>query len=152
MWPVPLTQVLYHHVLNWFFLPKPQFWEFIWIFSSRNHQLKIKYLPHSEIQILPNKFHEILLLKIFSRNTKGTFQFVQKNFDYDLFSFHFIFSEEIIQYSRTFALPVQKSWNQAHAPLLIESFPMTPRTRTWSIPIRWTPHNYKTKQTTFLHS
>jgi hypothetical protein len=29
---------------------------------------------------------------------------------------------------------------------------MTPRTRTWSIPIRWTPHNYKTKQTTFLHS
>jgi len=30
-----------------------------------------------------------------------------------------IFSEEIIQYSRTFALQVQTSWNQAHAPLLI---------------------------------
>jgi len=113
-------------------------------FQQQKSSVKNQYLPHSEIQILPNKFHEILLIKIFSRNTKGTFQFVQKNFDYDLFSFHFIFSEEIIQYSRTFALPVQKSWNQAHAPLLIESFPMTPRTRTWSIPIRKNPHNYKT--------
>jgi hypothetical protein len=28
------------HVLNWFFLPKPGFWEFIWIFSGSN-QLKI---------------------------------------------------------------------------------------------------------------
>jgi hypothetical protein len=33
-----------------------------------------------------------------------------------------IFSEEIIQYSRTFALQVKTSWNQAHAPLLVESF------------------------------
>jgi hypothetical protein len=33
---------------------------------------------------------------------------------------------EIIQYSRTFGL--QRSWNQAHTPLLIESFPKTPRT------------------------
>jgi hypothetical protein len=24
------------HVLNWFFLPKPGFWEFIWIFSGRS--------------------------------------------------------------------------------------------------------------------
>ncbi len=29
-----------YHVLNWFFLPKPGFLEFIWIFSCRNH-LKI---------------------------------------------------------------------------------------------------------------
>jgi hypothetical protein len=39
-----------------------------------------------------------------------------------------IFSEEIIQYSRTFAPQVQTSWNQAHAPLLVESFPKRPRT------------------------
>ncbi len=26
-----------YHVLNWFFLPKPGFLEFIWIFSDRNH-------------------------------------------------------------------------------------------------------------------
>jgi hypothetical protein len=29
----------------------------------------------------------------------------------------------------TFAPEVQMSWNQAHAPLLIESFPKTPRTQ-----------------------
>jgi hypothetical protein len=35
------------HVLNWLFLPKPGFLEFIWIFSGRNH-LKINISPHSE--------------------------------------------------------------------------------------------------------
>ncbi len=50
------------------------------------------------------------------------------------------------QYSRTFPLQVQMSWNQAHAPLLIESFRKTPR-RTWS-EASWFrgSHNYKTKQ------
>ncbi len=38
MWPVLLAQV--YCILNWLFLPKPGFLEFIWIFSSRNH-LKI---------------------------------------------------------------------------------------------------------------
>jgi hypothetical protein len=41
------------------------------------------------------------------------------------------FSEEIIQYSRTFAPQVQTSWNQAHAPLLVESFPKTSREIQW---------------------
>ncbi len=59
-----------------------------------------------------------------------------------------IFSEEIIQYSRTFALQVQTLWNQANAPLLVESFQ------------RHQEHNLKhpglvdlitTKQTSFLH-
>jgi hypothetical protein len=45
-----------YHVLNWFFLLKPGFLEFIWIFSSRNH-LKIKISPTFWIQILPNKSH-----------------------------------------------------------------------------------------------
>ncbi len=64
--------------------------------------------------------------------------------------FNLIFSEEIIQYSRTFVRQVQTSWNQAHAPLLVESFPKTPR--TWSEASQFGgSHNYKRKQTTFLH-
>jgi hypothetical protein len=37
------------------------------------------------------------------------------------------------------------SWNQAHAPLLIESFPKTPRTQSEA---SWfsESHNYKTEQ------
>jgi hypothetical protein len=42
------------------------------------------------------------------------------------------------------------SWNQAHAPLLIESFPKTPRTQFEASQFGGS-HNYKTKQTTFLH-
>jgi hypothetical protein len=58
-----------------------------------------------------------------SNNTKGRFQFLKK-FCYDLI----YFCEKIIQYSRNFAPQLQMSWNQAHAPLLVESFPKTPRT------------------------
>ncbi len=54
----------------------------------------------------------------FPTTPKGTFQFLQ-NFQ---LRFNLIFSEEIIQYSRTFALQVQKSWNQAHAPILLRAF------------------------------
>jgi hypothetical protein len=59
-----------------------------------------------------------------SNNTKGIFQFP---WNFQLL-FNLIFSENIIQHSRTFALQVQMSWNQAHAPLLFKSFPKTPRT------------------------
>jgi hypothetical protein len=38
--------------------------------------------------------------------------------------------KKIIQYSRTFATQVQTSWNQADAPLLLESFPKRPRTQS----------------------
>jgi hypothetical protein len=34
-----------------------------------------------------------------------------------------MFSEEIIQYSRTFAPQIQMSWKQAHPHLLVKSFP-----------------------------
>jgi len=63
---------------------------------------------------------------------------------------YFNFSEEIIQYSRTFAPQVQTAWNQDHSPLLVENFPNTPRTQSEA---SWfsRSHNYKTKQTTFLH-
>jgi hypothetical protein len=53
--------------------------------------------------------------------------------------------KKIIQFSRTFAPQVQTSWNQAHAPLLVESCPKTPRTQSET---SWFggSHNYKTKQ------
>ncbi len=79
--------------------------------------LKKQYLPHSE-----SKSYQINSINPAhrgpSKNTKGTFQFLQ-NFQ---LQFNLIFSEEIIQYSRTFALQVQKSWNQAHAPILLRAF------------------------------
>jgi hypothetical protein len=36
-----------YHVLNWVFVPKPGFLEFIWIFKQQK-SLKNQYLPHSE--------------------------------------------------------------------------------------------------------
>jgi len=59
------------------------------------------------------------------------------------------FSEEIIQYSRTFAWQFLMSWNQAHAPLLTETFPKTPRTQSEASRLSGS-HNYETKQTTFI--
>jgi hypothetical protein len=58
-----------------------------------------------------------------------------------------------MQYSRTFALQVQTSWNQAHAPLLVESFPKTPRAQSKASRFGGS-HNYKkkTKQTNYLPS
>jgi hypothetical protein len=66
--------------------------------------------------------------------------------------FNLNFSEEIIQYSRTFAWQVQMLSNQAHAPLLIKSFPKTPRTRSEASGFGgW--HKYKqNKQTNNLPS
>jgi hypothetical protein len=77
-----------------------------------------------------------------SNNTKGTFQFLQ-NFQ---LRFNLIFSEEIIEYSRTFAPQVQTSGNQADAPLLVERFPKTPRTRSQASQFGG-PHKYKQNKT-----
>jgi len=108
--------------------------------------LKNQYLPHSE-----SKSYQINSIKSCSSRC---FQQHQRHFPippkFSATIFNSTFSQEIIQYSRTFALQVQTSWNQAHAPLLIESFPKTPSTRSEAF---WfgASHNYKTKQTTFLH-
>ncbi len=132
-----------YHVLNWFSLPTPDFLEFIWIFSCRNH-LKIKYLPYSE-----SKSYQINSIKSsyqdLSNNTKVTFQFL-RNFQLQV-NLILIFSEKIIQYSIPFALQVQTSWNPAHAPLvvIIESFPKTPRTWLEASTLSGS-RNYKTKQ------
>jgi hypothetical protein len=91
-------------------------------FRSRNHfKINISHTlnPNLTKQIPLNPFYQGR-----SSNTKGTFQFFQNLW----LQFNLIFSEKIIQYSRTFAPQVQTSWNQARAPLLIESFSKTPRT------------------------
>jgi hypothetical protein len=44
-----------------------------------------------------------------------------------------------------FALQVQMSWNQAHAPVLIKSFPRAQRTQFEASKLNGS-HNYKTKQ------
>ncbi len=106
VWPVPLAQVLPRPQL--IFPSKTWFLEFIWIFSSKNH-LKINISHIFWIQISPNKFHWNPAHQDLSNNIKGTFQFLQ-NFQ---LRFNLTFSEEIIQYSRTFALQVQMSWNQS---------------------------------------
>jgi hypothetical protein len=71
--------------------------------------LKNQYLSHSE-----SKSYQINSIKSshqhLSNNTKITLQFLQ---NIQLW-FNLIFSEEIIQYLRTFAPQVQTSWNQRH--------------------------------------
>ncbi len=118
----------------------------IYLNFQQQKSLKNQYLPHSE-----SKSHQINSIKSCSsrsfHSTKGTFQFL-RNFQ---LRFNFISSEEIIQYSRTFALQVQTSWNQACAPLLVEGFPKIPRTQCEA---SWFSgcHKYKqNKNTSFLH-
>jgi hypothetical protein len=78
--------------------------------------------PIFRIQILPDKFHLIPLIKIFPTTPKA-----HPNSS-EIFSY-LTFREEIIQYSKTFAPQVQTPWNQADAPLLLKSFPKRPRPR-----------------------
>jgi hypothetical protein len=75
--------------------------------------------PSFTKQIPLNPAHQDL-----SNNTNGTFQYLW-NF---MLRFNLIFSEEIIQYSRTLNCTAGPQWNQSHALLLIKSFPNTPKT------------------------
>ncbi len=119
--------------LTEFSLLKPGFLEFIWIFSRRNH-FKNQYLPHSESKSYQIKFYLNLAHQDLSNNIKGKFQFLQ-----NLQLWFKFFSEEIIQYSRTYGT------KPMHAPLLLENFPKRPRTRAEA---SWFDgsHKYKTKQ------
>ncbi len=143
---MPLAQVLPRPQL--IFPSKACFFGIYLNFQRQKSLKKNQYLPHSE-----SKSHQINSIKSahqdLSNNAKGTFQFLW-NFQ---LQFDLIFSEEIIQYSRTFAPQFQTSRNQAHTPLLVESFPKTSRTRSEASEASWFggSYNYKTKQTTFLH-
>jgi hypothetical protein len=63
VWPVPLAQVI--------FTSKAWFLGIYLTFHGQK-SLKIQSLPHSEPQILPNKFHYPAHQDL-SNNTKGTF-------------------------------------------------------------------------------
>jgi len=135
VWPVPLAQVLPRPQL--IFASKTWFFGIYLIFSDRNHlKIKISHILNPNLtKLIPlNPAHQDL-----SNNTKDTFQFL-RNFQ---LWFNFNFSEDIIQYSRTFAPQVQTSWNQAHAPLLVKSFPKAPRTQSEASWFGET-HSYKT--------
>jgi hypothetical protein len=114
--------------------------------SQQQKLLKNQYLPHSE----PTSY-QINSIKSSSSRSLQQHQKEHSNsseiFSYDLIEFSV---KKIIQCSRTFAPQVQTTWNQARAPLLVESFPKTPRTQSEA---SWFggSHNNKTKQTTFLH-
>ncbi len=143
VWPlVPLPQV-FPHVLNWIFTSKTWFFG-IYLNFHWQKSLSNQSLTHSE-----SKSFQINSIKSCSSRS---FQQHQKHIPIPpkfsaTISFHFIL--ELIQYSRPFASQVQTPWNHARAPLLIESFPKTPR--TWSQTSQFSgSHNYKTKQTTFI--
>jgi len=74
-------------------------------------------LPHSE-----SKSYQINCIKSWSsrsfHNTEGTFQFLQ---NFQLW-FNLIFSEKMIQYTRTSTPQVQMPWNQADAPSSSRAF------------------------------
>jgi hypothetical protein len=124
------------------FPSKTWFLWFIWIFSDK---IQFNISPHPE-----SKFYKYIPLSPASwellNNTKRNSQFLWK---FHLW-FNLIFSEKIIQYSRTFTPQVQTSWNQANAPLLIESFSKILRTQS-NAPQFGGSHNYKTKPTTLFH-
>jgi hypothetical protein len=101
VWPVLLVQVFSTD----FSLQNLVFWN-LFEFSAAEITFKINIShilnPNLTTQIPLNPAHQDL-----SNNTKGTFQFLR---DFQL-PFNLIFSEKIIQYSRTFALQGQTPWN-----------------------------------------
>jgi hypothetical protein len=100
-------------------------------FQRRNHlKINISHIlnPNPTKWITLNPAHQDL-----SKNTKGTFQFLQNS----QLWFNIIFSEKIIQYSRTFALQIQMSWNQAHAPFLVKELSKDTKNMIWSILVWW---------------
>ncbi len=126
MWPVVSAQMLPRFQL--IFPSKTWFLEFIWNFSGK-HYLKNQYLSHFESKSYQinsiNPAHQGL-----SNNTKGTFQFLW-NFQ---LQFNLIFSEEIIQYSKTSTPQEQTPWNQANAP---PSSSRKTKNAIWSNPVWW---------------
>jgi hypothetical protein len=119
---LPLAQVLPHPQL--IFPSKTWSLEFIWIFSGRNH-LK------SNISHIPNpKSYQINSIKSCSSRS---FQQHQRHIPFSpKFSatIYLIFSEEKAFNIQELFHHKSNAMDQAHAPLLIKSFPKTPRTRS----------------------
>jgi hypothetical protein len=96
------------------------------------------------IQILPNKFHEILLIKSFPTTPKGTFQFLQNLQLY----------EKIIQYYIEL-LHSKSKWRGTkpmHTSFHRKLSPKTNQEHDLKHPSSVDLKQNKTKQSTFLHS
>ncbi len=141
MSPLPLAQVLARTQL---IFPSQNlvFWNLFWIFSGKIH-LKISISHILNPNLYQINFIKILLIKIFPTTPKAHNTNSSENSQLWI---NLICSEEIIQYSRTFAPQVwSKRHGTVHAPFLVESFPKT--SRTWSEASRFSgSHNYQTKQ------
>ncbi len=69
MWPCRWPKCYY--ILNWFFLPKPGYFKFIWVAEITFKSIS----PTFWIQILPNKLHFILPIKILVKFFKFLWNF-----------------------------------------------------------------------------
>jgi hypothetical protein len=101
----------------------------IYLNFLRQKSLKNQHLPHFE-----SKSYQINSIKSCSSRS-----FQERQMHIPIPSIVSV----MIQYSRTFAPQVQTSWNQGHAPLIVEGFPKRPRTK---FEASWFggSHNYKT--------
>ncbi len=138
MWPVPLGPAQG--------LPRPQsfFPSKTWFLGMYLNFQQLKSLEHQYLPHFESKYYQINSIKSCSSRS---FQQHQRHFpvpqNFQLWV-NLIFSEDIIQYSITFA-------HQAHAPLLLESLPKSPGTWFEASAFRGS-HKYKTKQINYLPS
>jgi len=113
VWPVPLAQVLSHPQL--IFPSKTWFFE-IYLNFQRQKSLKNPYLPHSE-----SKSYKINSIKSCSSRS---FQEHQRHIPIPLKNLATIYFKFQWRNHSIF----KNLQSQAHAPLLLKSFPKTPRT------------------------
>ncbi len=127
---LPCPQLIFPSKFTWFFG--------IYLNYQQQKSLKNQYLPPSE-----SKSYQINSIKSCSSRSFQEHQIMfQFLWNFQLW-FNLIYSEKIIQYSKTFAPQVETSRNQAHAPLLAKSFPKTPRTQSEASQFGGS-HKYKT--------
>jgi hypothetical protein len=143
VWHVPLARVLPRLQL---IFPFETWFLGIYLNFQQQKSLKNQHFPHFE-----SKYYQINSIKSCSSRSfqqhQSTFQSLQK---FQL-GFDLIFSEKIIQYSRPSTPQVQTPLNQAHVPLLLESFLKRPRTQFEASQFSGS-HKYKqNKQITLLH-
>jgi hypothetical protein len=136
-WPIQLWKLLQNLVFFWIFL----------YFQWQKSLKKSMSLIYSE-----SKSYQINSIKSCSSRS---FQQHQKHIPIPLkiLAMILIFSEEIIQYSRTFVPQVQTSWNQSWGTRPRWELSKDTKNVIWSIPVQWISwvQTKQNKQTTFLH-
>ncbi len=128
VWPVLLAQVLPHPQL---IFPSKTWFLKIYLNFQRQKSLKNKYLPHSE-----SKSYQIIPIKsCSSRSFQQHPRHIPIPLEIFKLWFSLIFSEEIIQYSRTSAPQVQMSWTPCTPPR--QELSKDTKNMIWSILVRW---------------